>query len=228
MVEAAASVSTAVGPCAQERCANFFSWTSSSSSSADTSAAAKFPSQEYPADGDQTHLSFSPPTTVTTLEYHWLTTIFKFLCSSGPDNQYFSTTGQLLDVTDAGGHHFGATGPTDLCHLHWILQATRAPQELGNITNLFLSLPLLGEGEYGRGISPFPILPTYFSLSACLCCATTAPSMARLDGAKIDLMQGQLAQKHFEQHLPSAGCAQCATDFPCHTSSKQQELYGDY
>ena len=61
MVEAAASVSTAVGPCAQERCANFFSWTSSSSSSADTSAAAKFPSQEYPADGDQTHLNFSPP-----------------------------------------------------------------------------------------------------------------------------------------------------------------------
>ena len=32
----------------------------------------------------------------------------------------------------------------------------------------------------------------------------TAPSIARLDSTKIDLMQGQLAQKHFEQHLPSA------------------------
>ena len=49
---------------------------------ADSPAAAESPAQE---DGDQILLNFSPHTTVTTLEYPGLATIF--LCPSGPDNQ---------------------------------------------------------------------------------------------------------------------------------------------
>ena len=57
---------------------------------ADTNADAEPPAQEFPADGDQTLLNFSPLalTTVTTLEYQGLATIL--LCPSGP--------GQLLDI----------------------------------------------------------------------------------------------------------------------------------
>ena len=64
-----------------------------------TNAAAEPSAQKYLADGDQTLLNFSPLTTVTTREYQGLATIF--LCPSGPDNQHFSSTGHLLDVTDA-------------------------------------------------------------------------------------------------------------------------------
>ena len=65
---------------------------------ADSPAAAESPTQEFPADGDQTLLIFFPLTTVVTLEYQGLATIF--LRPSGPDNQYFSATCQLLEVTE--------------------------------------------------------------------------------------------------------------------------------
>ena len=55
---------------------------------ADTNAAAEPLAPEFPADGDQTLLNFSPLTPVTTLEYQGLATIL--LCPSGPV--------QLLDI----------------------------------------------------------------------------------------------------------------------------------
>ena len=61
------------------------------------------PYLEYAADGDQTLLNFFPLTTVATLEYQELATIF--LHPSGPDHQYLSATGNLLEVTDTARHY---------------------------------------------------------------------------------------------------------------------------
>ena len=70
---------------------------------ADSPAAAESPPPEYPADGDQTLLTFFP---LTTVESQGLATIF--LRPSGPDNQYFSATGQLLEVTYTTRHYIRA------------------------------------------------------------------------------------------------------------------------
>ena len=64
----------------------------------DSSAAAESPRTAYPADGDNTLLTFYPLTTVASLESQGLATIF--LRPSGPDNRQFSATGQLLETTD--------------------------------------------------------------------------------------------------------------------------------
>ena len=65
---------------------------------ADSPAAAESPTAEYPADGDQTLLNFCPLTTAASLESQGLAT--NFLLPAGPNNQHFSTTGQLHEVTD--------------------------------------------------------------------------------------------------------------------------------
>ena len=62
---------------------------------ADSPAAAESPA---PEDGDQSLLNFSPLTTVTSLEYQGLATIF--LCPVGPENQQFSSPCHLPDIAD--------------------------------------------------------------------------------------------------------------------------------
>ena len=63
---------------------------------ADSPGAAGTPA---PENGDQILLYFSPLTTVTTLEYQGLATLF--LRSSDPKHQQFSSTGHLPDIVDA-------------------------------------------------------------------------------------------------------------------------------
>ena len=144
---------------------------------ADSPAAAESPAPEYPADGDQILLNFSPLTTVTTLEYQRLTF---FLCPSGPDNQQFSSTCHLPDVVDA-------KPPMELSTL-----SQQGPTPLVTYTADFKRPARLR--KYSALISPSPV---HMSLLRDNC-----PLKGKVDCSKMDSTQLQ-AQKHVKWPPPS-------------------------